>query len=179
MSDSALAVPTKNKGGRPHVSHYEDFLKAYFDPYSKTCGEASKSAKTVGVSSRAAQYMLAKFRKLGPPERMHHAFKELGLDEWVWAAKIKQLINATDKMGQPTAVTVEGTKMLGRALGCVIPDAVQVQQITQNISGGPVMIVVGASDQRFKQLEAGAKEETVIDAEVTEVEPVAADTNHV
>ena len=106
--------------------------------------------------------MLTKFRKLGPPERMHHAFKELGLDEWVWAAKIKELINATDKEGQPTSVSVEGTKMLGRALGCVIPDAVQVQQITQNIQSGQVMIVMGATDERFKKLEAGAIEGEVV-----------------
>lgn len=139
---------------------WELFLQAYCNPKSPSFGHIAESAKAAGLVRKSGYYILNRLRESNN-QRAVEIFKQFGFTKAHWVGRLVQAINSDDENGNPSPVAMKGLQMYGLMSGENVTERVAANSVTQ-VFNAPTMVIVGASDERFRRLEAGAIEAPVL-----------------
>ncbi len=170
-------INRKLEGEDRYSARREKFIMLYSDPSSGVYLNGTQAAIAAGyseVSARNSACTILKDLRSGKGTRLVELIERFGFSKEAWAIKLIRAMHAVNEQGAPTKDAILALRMYANLAGESVADTVAVQNLTVNQQINiPQMVVVGASDERLKLLEAGSHEsgedkelhqETVIEA---------------
>lgn len=138
------------------------FLSLYQSPTSPIRGDVGACSKQVGwKDGRTGAGIIKKYKGIS----LDKAFTELGVDKLYCALKLKEEID-NPKAG------VNRIAAIRLRLACAGEVLESARPTAQIVNTGPVMVIVGATNERMRALKSGGRDGEEADVRVIDAEPI-------